>query len=477
MRSLWMMSIGLLLSWLSQSAQADTVVLDARLSSDAGDDVAELLAPLTQELESRGARLATRALTKSLEGSGSRPSRMGKGLRTDFVEAVDRGYKQWISGNFSECVAAMQPLLDEAHRNPADIASDARFAAAVYKALVASSLCHRRQGNTIASRDAMVELLRSFDIEVSKAQYGAEAQELFARTRTEVKAAPSGAISVRSLDDNAAIFINERFARVGQVSRADMIPGRYRVFAQVGRLQSRVHLVDIKPGDNVTLELDAELEQSIVTSAQWAGLVFAGREQRAQREVSYSSRVGHLMGADAVIVVGLDKREGRSIAYGVRIDVARGKELRRGSIAIEPPASPELQRSLARFLLGDPPAEGISVLGMNPPLSVRSPETQSAPSRHWPGWKWTMTGAAIAGLGAGGVLLVLDGTCTKAPPSGMKCPDLRDYNLAGIFSLSAGAALGVAATWLFFEERRGGGSAFLLAPSDDGAVVGMQGRW
>lgn len=476
MRLVWVSFLAFWLCSFGHWVSADTVVIEARLDRPA-NDVAALLEPLRAELMSRGASALPGELARRLEAAGAPPARADAGLRLDFIEAIDRSYKLWISGSFAECLAALQPLLAEAHRSPADIAADSHLGSSVHKGLVTLALCQHRLGDERASRDTMLELLRSFELEVSKAQYGAEAVELFVRARAEAKAAASGALTVRSLDASAAIFINERFAGIGRFARAALSPGRYRVFAQVGTKQSRLHVVQIEPGENVSLELDAEQERSL-TTAPWFGYSFEDREQRVRREQSYAARLGAALAASSVVVIGLDERDGRTYAYGAVIDAMEGKEVRRGSISMEPLASPQLQRALGRFLMGEPPAAGILVSGSAQP-SVRgtSPTPGAAAPKLWPGWKWLAASGAIGGLGAGTTLLVLDGSCTTTAPRGAKCPDLRDYKVGGIISLSTGVAMAAVATWFFLREGDDDRSAFWAAPSDGGAMAGLLVSW
>lgn len=474
-RFVWIWCLGFSLCFMGSAARADLVVIEASVDARTDEDAARL-EPLRAELISRGAIGAPEDLARRLETTGSMPARLHPGLRLDFVEAIARSYKLWISGSFGECVAALRPLIDEAHRNPADVVADPRLGASVYKGLVTLALCEHRLGNERLSRDAMIELLRSTDLEVSKSQYGAEAVELFSRARLEAKALASGALTVKSLDESAAVFINERFAGVGKFARAALIPGRYRVFAQVGARQSRVHMVEIGPGENVSLELDAERESRLITSP-WIGYSFEDREQRARREQSYAARLGAEISAGSVIVVGLDQSDGRSFAYGVVVDVAGNQELRRGSISMESSDSRRLQRALARFLLGDPPEAGISVGAGLPPAPGTATSSGRAAPRLWSGWKWLAVGGSLGGIGGGTALLVLDGSCTKAAPSGMKCPDLRDYKIGGVIALSSGVALAAIATWLFVRSSDDDRSPLWVAPSADGAMAGVRATW
>jgi hypothetical protein len=468
--------VGLSLITALRGARAGTIVLESHVEARASG-AEEILAPFFDELTKRQVKGAYEDVGKRFEARSSTPSVVGAGLPSDFAEQVETGYRLWVRGQFQAAISALQPLVDVAHLNAGVVAADLRSSAAVFKALVALSLCHQRMGDETASRAAMAELLRSFDSEVSKGQFGVEAHELFVRLRSELRSRGTASLSVRSLDDSAVIFLNERFLKVGEATRTDLVPGSYRVLGQVGRRRGRVHLVDLKAGDNVRLEIDPEFESSVVTSTEWSGLVFRDRQQREQRETELAARFALSVEALGVIVVGIDVKNDRSVAYGALINPSTRKELRRGSVVIDTSPSPERLRALARFLTGDSAGEGVDVDNrqkhplVSPPIAVPREAGQRRPSH----WKWAATGGAVVGLGTGVALLLFDGSCIQEVPQGMRCPDIRDLRTAGYISLGAGAALGAMAVWLWRGEDRAVRSTTTLwiSPTMDGGIAGL----
>lgn len=461
----------------SRVAEAETIVIESHVGARA-KGTAEILAPLYEELERREVRHGYPKVGQRFESQSSAPSQVGAGLAVDFPDAVDRAYRLWIGGKFQEAIVAMKPLVDEAHRNPASVANNSKVGAAVFKGLVTLALCHHRLGDEAASWAAMAELLRSYDVDFPKAQYGAEAYEIFTRVKAEAKASASGSLVVHSADEKAAIYINERFLKLGEVTRTELIPGRYRVFAQLGKDQGRLHVVEVKAGSKVQLELDPDFERTIVTSPEWIGFSFADRSEREKREVEQAARFGAEMEVMGVIVVGLDVKNQRSIAYGALINSVTKKELRRASVVLDSLPPPERLRALARFLTGEQPAAGIEVVEISSTSGpLKSATTVERAARSERIWKWAAAGGAVAGLGAGLGLLVLDGNCTTSPPVG-KCPDVYDLKLAGYVSLGAGAALGAVATWLWLrdrpsDQREKAQALFWFAPSREGGVAGF----
>jgi hypothetical protein len=471
----------ILLGATSRSASAETILLESHVEARASS-AGEALAPLFDELAKRKVKRNYEDVGQRFEARSSAPSVASAGLPSDFVEQVEKGYQLWIRGQFQPAIAALQQLVEAAHRNAGLVAANARFSAAVFKALVAISLCHQRLGNDTAAWATMAELLRSFDAEVSKGQFGVEANELFRRVRDEAKIRGAASLTVMSSDESAVLFLNERFLKVGESTRNDLIPGRYRIMAQLGKRQGRVHLVELKAGDSVRLEVEPAFESSVVTSPEWSGFVFRDLVEREQREVELAARFGTAVEALGVIVIGLDIKNERSVVYGALINPATGKELRRGSVVIDTSPQPARLRALARFLTGDKPDESVKVY--ESPKVVAKPRpssgTQDTPYREVSSsssspWKWIAAGGAVAGVGAGMTLLLLDGTCTSDPPERMKCPDLRDFRTSGYVTLSAGVALGALATLLWLEDRssKSREASLWIAPATDGGMAGL----
>lgn len=356
---LGMMLSGLLLPPATASAGGIAVESVAGAREPA---TAATLAPIFGELARRGYRSGYKEVGKAFEGAGSRPSQLGAGLPADFALRVDQAYRLWITGKFEEGRAALRPLIEEAHRNPSSVISDQKVGPAVFKALVGLAMCHHRLGDDTGAWAAMAELLRSFDIEVAKAQYGAEAYSLYQQVKKEARGSASGGLAVRAASATAAIYLNERFVKIGELSLAELVPGTYRVVAQLGPDFGRAYDIEVKAGARAELVVDPEFERAVMTSPEWTGLVFHDRGEREQREAEVAARLGGALGELGVIVVGVDQRKERSIAYGALINASTGKELRRASVVIDTLPPPARLQALARFLVGEPtPLDGVEV--------------------------------------------------------------------------------------------------------------------
>jgi hypothetical protein len=467
---------------LGAPAHAGSIVIEAHVGARP-KAFGETLAPVFDELAKREYQSGYQDVGRRFETAGSAPNQGADGLPADFADQLDNGYRLWITGRFKDCVGALAPLTEQAHGLPIAVATNTKVSTALFRGLVALALCHHRLGDDTAASAAMAELLRSFDGDVTKGQFGSEAFTLFTEVRQDFKDAPKGGLVVRSAEPTAAIFINERFAKVGEVNRADLIPGRYRVFAQLGKDYGRVYAVDVKAGSKTELVLDPGFERLVVTSPGWTGLSFRDRTEREQREVEMAARFGAALNAIGVVIVGTDVRNQHTVVYGALINATTGKEIRRGSVVIDNLPPPERLRALARFLTGDQAEAGIDVHEVSEvttaqaaPIDSAHHPTSSTP-RRWGGWKWLATGSAAAGLGGGIALFVLDGDCATQPPNMQVCRDLYRTKNESYVALGAGAVFAAVATWLWLSD---GGSAssrktsLWLAPTDGGAFAGVQ---
>lgn len=453
--------------------------------------VAQVLSPIFDELARRGYRNGYKEVGKAFEAAGSRPSQVLAGQLADLPERIDQAYRLWITGKFEEGRVALRPLIDEAHRNPAAAISNLKVGPAVFKALVGLAMCNHRLGDDTGAWAAMVELVRSFDTEVTKAQFGAEAFTLFHQVKKEARAAASGTLAVRAASPTAAIYINERFAKIGEVSRADLIPGTYRVIAQLGPDFGRAYDVEIKAGGKVELTVDPEFERAVMTGPEWTGLTFHDRAEREQREVEVASRLGGALGELGVIVVGVDRRKERTVAYGALINASTGKEIRRASVVIDTLPPPARLQSLARFLVGErTPLDGVEVHQIvdrpkpRPGVAVTSEPPPPPPSifttrrKISAGLGLLGLGSVVAGIVMHGQALNFQDQADAICPEGESCSaedtmKASDLNQRAVrrfrYALAAdsvGALALVAATYLWFTgaPASAGAEGTALAP-------------
>lgn len=453
----------------------DGIVLES-YSGQRPNNAGQLLSPLLDELAARGFVAGPEAVGRRFEQRGSRPATVPNGLPDGFAEKVDAGHKAWVGGRFDEAIRVLAPLVDAAHASPGAFAQNQPLREKVLKGLFALSLSHLRIGDRSAARVVFGEILRSFpEAQPSRATYGPEAFEAFEEVRRQANAQGHGRLAVEVADPSAVVFINERFSAVGSVTKADMLPGEYRVFALVGKQLSRVHQVIVKANEEAKVAIDVAFDTALHTKPEWSGFAFPAAAAREQQESRYAAAFANAIEARGVVVIGIDQVRGRPAIVGSLVHLMNGREIRRASVSLEPEPSAEKLRALGRFVAGDDSAApGIDVQLIEPSaarhpsnggqVDDRSPRSGGL----WGGWKYVAGGTGLVALGIGGYLLSVDGDCADDP-----CSYQRDTALPGWASVGGGVVLGGISVYLFLRGsgESGARSAFVI-PTHDGAYAG-----
>jgi hypothetical protein len=475
--------VGVGLLFAPAASRAAGVALES-VAGTRGASTASVLTPVFEELARRGYRSGYEGIGRAFDGSVSRPSQNAGEVPSDLADKIDEAYRLWIGGKFAAGVRALQELIDVAHRNPAAVIANPKVGAALFKAEVGLAMCHHRLGNDTEAWAAMAELLRSYDLEVTKGQYGAEAFALYLDVKKEAKPTATGGLTVRSADPTAAIYVNERFAKIGEYSRADLLPGTYRVVAQLGPDYGRAYVVEVKAGSRVEVIVDPGFERTVVTSRTWTGLSFRDRADRDQREVEAAAKFGAAVGELGVVVVGIDTRKDRAVAYGALINASTGKEIRRASVVIDSLPPPERLRALARFLVGEPTSlDGVEVHKVvdRPKATAGVVAVAEAPRPVWSPRRKLAVGASALAVGAvaAGVVFTLQAkgfredadklcptigqACTESARAEVLSQKSNKRSQYAIASYAAGGALLVGAAVLWFTGAP--------SPDDDQAAL------
>lgn len=474
-----------LLHLTAPARAGDAIVLES-YTGDRPAEAGTTLGALMTELATRSFVVGPNVVAK-FEARASTPALAPRGLPTDFAEQVDKGHRAFLTGNFEEAVSTLQPLTNAARANPGAFAQNQPLREKLLKASIALALAQSRQGQLDASQNTFAEVLRSFpDASVPRGTYGPEAAAQFEQLRAKLAAGGRGRLLVKINNDAAVVFVNERFEHVGTTIKPDLLPGEYRVFAQVGKSLTRLHRVTVKANEDATVTIDAGFDLAVQTSPTWVGLRFETPADREKLEASYAATFANAMDAKAVVVVGIDQVRGRSAVVGTLVNLLNGREMRRASLALEPAPPNERLTTLASFLAGGEANSDIEVQldgrGAGPELRTQSNEGGSVDRvdhRRWNGWMW-ITGGLTVGAGVvGGVLLAYDGKCPVARV-GTTCPDKSVYNTATPGWIAVGGAAVLAGVTVYLVVTRPSSppkrTAF-IAPTGDGAIAGFAGSF
>lgn len=406
------------LAWSPRFVAAEGIVLES-YTDKRPDDATRLLAPLLEDLAARGYSSGD-ALGRRYEAQVSRPASTPDGLTPDFESGVERGFKLWVASRFDEAVTTLVPLVDSAHANSAAISQNQALQEKLLKGLIALSLSQLRKGDPPAAKALFAEILRSFpNAQLSRAQYGPEAFQAFEDTRRELSKSGRGRLTVKVPTETAVVFIDEHFENVGSVSKADMLPGEYRVFLQIGKQTSRTHRVVITADHEATLAVDTAYDDALRTSGLGTGFEFADAAAREKNEPRFAARFANELGASSVIVVGLDTVRGRNSIVGAVIDLRTGKEIRRANIALDPTPSVDRVRALGDFLAGKPAADGLDVEIGGETQATEPEPADTAPEAPSSGSHWKL----VAALTSAGLAVASGGLAVKFALDGRDAGD------------------------------------------------------
>jgi hypothetical protein len=470
------------------AARAQGIVLESYTGQRPGD-VARLLSPFHEELATRGFMTGD-TLARRFEGTVSRPAMTKEGLPSDFEDRVERGHKAWIAGRFDEAISTLGPILDAAHASSGAFAQNQPLRAHLLKASIAYALSQQRKGDLAAAKATLGEVLRSFpDTQLSRAQYGPEAFELYEQVRQANAQGGRGRLAIKVSSASTVVFVNERFQNVGSnVDKGDVVPGEYRVYLQEARQLSRVHRAIVKPDQTTDVVIDMGFDTALHTSASYTGFPFASASDRARHEARYAVAFAQAIHASSLIVVGLDLVNGRPAITGALLDLNTGRDIRRASLALDPEPTSERVRSLARFLAGEEPVEGIDVeipKTVKPSNPVASDEPVAhASNRRW--MLWTGVAAIAAGAGGGALAIKFVGdahdardernrvcavSCTSEQSRTLEERQHRANRNAVISGVAGGLFVATGVVLIVLSRRSSDPPSIALAPATGGALA------
>ncbi len=457
-------------------ASGEGIVLES-YTGERPADAARLLGPVLEEL-SRKKFTAGDGVARKFDTQVSRPSRSAHALPADFAAQVDRGFKAWVGGDFDQSIKILVPLVERAHANSGQFAMEPSYREPMQKALIALSLAQQRIGDPSAMRATMSELVRSFpEAQISRAVYGPDAATAFAGVKKELDTQAKGKLDVKLADDAGIVFIDEAYRAVGSTT-AELIPGEYRVIVMVNKQPSRAHLATVKANETTVVQIDAAFDIAVQTVG-YTGLTYATANDREAREAGHAAQFARAVGASAVAVVGIDDVRGKAAVVGSLVSLQSGREIRRASIPLDPDPSNDRLAALARFLAGEEPAPGLDVQFASAADNTRGGDRDggghqdASTSSRWGGWRWITGVLGVGGLVTGGVLVALDGTCSKDPPAGQPCNDLYATATPGYAALGAGAVLTGISIYLFVTHK----TVPVVQSVAGGATVGFATSW
>ncbi len=368
--------------------------------------------------------------------------------------AAARG--RFLEGEYVEAIAALERLRDEIAAVPALVASQSALRDLQFEVLIHLAYAYLRAEQGERARETSVELVRSFpDREISLAKYGPELARFIHGVRQAMQRWRSGGLHVSSEPRGCVIFVNERYAGVSPVHLAALAPGRYRIYAQRGEQQGRVHTVEVRSGIDHVLKIDFGLDSALRTTP-FVGLRYPHVAALRAREARDAAAVGRALGVETVVLVGFRRHQGRRSLQGTVIAAGAGSVVRSAMVVLEPAPPPAALAALGRFLVAGEPASGearvavivhqIGAAGEPADLEARARRGRSA--------GFAIGGVGIAALGVGVALLAIHGQGVDCPPTpGAVCRTTRNTLAAGAVTAGLGAAATTAGAILVYRYR------------------------
>lgn len=458
-------------------ADAGGIVLESYTGGRPAD-ADKYTAPMVDILTKAGFA-AGGTVSQQFERDVSRPAVIGTGLPLDFDKQVEAAEQLFAVGNAHDAIAKLSALVELAHANPGAFADQDQHQRHLRRALIVLALAQNTDGDRSAALTTFDEVVRAFpDERVPAGTYGAAGSKLFDEAKTRAR---RGRLAVTSTAPGG-IYLDERLDGVQSVARDNLAAGDYRVFVHLGAAkQSRAHVATVKPGEERTLQIDPDFDTAVRTGA-WTGLAFANQAARNAGEAKFAAMFGNAMGADQVVVIGIDTVQNTPSVIASLISKTGGDRIRTAYVPLAAATTAQVQ-ALARFAIGEGPASG-DVKAFDPATIKRLDDGAKEPSVvyvHDPGrshaWKWGFAVGAVAAGIASAPLIYYGPKCTDK-----SCTHFYGTDTAGYIVLGVGVVSAVVSAVLFLTEHDDPaaptkGAYVVPAPRGDGALAGYTFRF
>jgi hypothetical protein len=429
------------------------------------------IGPVLDELEQRGFAARPTTITRVLGGRAPRPGVLDGGkTAAEITQLIESGFDAFTRGKYKEAETALGLAVHVIQRNPGLLVLDAANARSTFHAFVGLALSQAKLGNAADSVETMTELLRSFSTQtINRTEYGPQAEQFYRAVQKQTQLMGRGRLSVAAGNDHAMIFVDGELRGMGKAALAGLIPGIYRVFIEVPGTSGRQYEVEVRANAESRLDVDWQVDASLLVSSQWVGFVFASEVERA-REASYAGALARRWGSDGIVIVGTTQLQGRSAVIATQYR-ASGEVARSALVVTGGGGDGARLRSLARFIADGTPSDELArVTGSQSPAPAVAAAVE--PQRRMPLAAELCLGAGLAGVATGAALIL----ASPGPPSDPRQHYYYRTAPAGIVVGLAGAAsIGVGLWWWLRRHDERSAPAVSLGASH--AVLGWSGQF
>src|SRR5262249_21660834 len=221
----------------------------------------------------------------------------------DADRLLREGRNAYLDARFDEPVtqlAQARELLERADGslNEARLASQTLFNAYMY---LAFTLRAPRIDSESQPTEVPIDALRTFaSIDPSGAEFGAENVKFYRQARSQLEQGPKARVRVRTTGGQATVYLNGRLVGVTPLDLKQVYVGRYLIHARQGDQPTRVHAIEIRPGDN-EFSLDLSFDH-VLQSERALRLSYGSIAARTDQHVGHAAQLASSLDAAEVLV-------------------------------------------------------------------------------------------------------------------------------------------------------------------------------
>jgi hypothetical protein len=378
----FLLAIGALL-WMRGIASAAPLLLEVRAPGGEPKQVERDVSPWLEALSRRlpSSTLTASAVAAKLVLEAGRLARdVDEPGRARIRAAVERGEEQLQGAKLDEALRGLAFVGEEMDILLGGDTHTPQIRVLLFRALIAQTQAYLRKGMLSRAAEVADEaVLHLPEQEASRREQGPEALEIVKAARLRVATRVRGTLRVESVPAGRGVLVDGRYAGLSPVVLKDLPSAAYRVEVLGNQSRGRIRAVNVASGTTL-VRVDAEFEE--VVSAE--GLIHADLE-RAPRLAALAGRLGRLLRADPVFIIGV---RGRDVVVA-RIAASTGVIERWQEAPLGSADREELLRGLV-----DGAAE-----------PVREALAQDRDPWWTDRWGWVITSAGASSMLVGGILL------------------------------------------------------------------------
>ena len=274
------------------------VVTEATVGSQEGDPAVG--AEIARSLGAIDGAEAARKLAQALPSVGA-TAKAEPVIEADRL--VESGRDAYVEGKFKEAVDQLERARDVLNRAVESLEEEQKAAEILFKAHMYLAFTLRSAGGNSMPQaiEAMKEAIRTFPgLEPSYSEFGPENVRFYRQIKAEMEKTTDGVLHVRTTGESANVYLNGRLIGVTPLDLRKVYTGRYLLHLRRGTEPTRLHAIEIKPGDN-EVRVDLAFEQALRTE-RGVGLGYDSEDKRRMGHRRHAAQIARMLGAGGTLV-------------------------------------------------------------------------------------------------------------------------------------------------------------------------------